>query len=61
MISFIKQAKQAGLFDKIKHMMISNVTGEFTSINGVLDLDENDITQSKVRASIDATTISTVG
>jgi polyisoprenoid-binding protein YceI len=44
---------------KVKHMMISNVTGEFTSINGILDLDENDITKSKMRASIDAATIST--
>jgi polyisoprenoid-binding protein YceI len=44
---------------KVKHMMISNVTGEFTSINGILDLDENDITKSKIRASIDAATIST--
>jgi polyisoprenoid-binding protein YceI len=44
---------------KVKHMMISNVTGEFTSINGILDLDENDITKSKIRASIDAATINT--
>jgi polyisoprenoid-binding protein YceI len=35
------------------------VTGEFTSINGILDLDENDITKSKIRSSIDAATIST--
>jgi len=44
---------------KVKHMMISNVTGEFTSINGILDRDESDVTKSKIRASIDAATIST--
>ena len=44
---------------KVKHMMISNVLGEFTSITGVLERDENDITKSKIRASIDAATIST--
>jgi polyisoprenoid-binding protein YceI len=39
--------------------MISNVLGEFTSLNGVLELDENDITKSKIRAAIDAGTINT--
>src|SRR5260370_21926488 len=44
---------------KVKHMMISNVLGEFTSITGVLERNENDITKSKIRASIDADTIKT--
>jgi polyisoprenoid-binding protein YceI len=44
---------------KVKHMMISNVKGEFTKINGKLELDPSDITKSQVEASIDATTINT--
>jgi polyisoprenoid-binding protein YceI len=44
---------------KVKHMMISNVLGEFTSITGVLEHNENDITKSKIRASINADTINT--
>src|SRR5260370_16332214 len=44
---------------KVKHMMISNVLGEFTSITGVLERNENDITKSKIRASIGADTINT--
>src|SRR5260221_4709033 len=44
---------------KVKHMMISNVLGEFTSITSFLERDENDITESKIRASIDAGTINT--
>jgi polyisoprenoid-binding protein YceI len=44
---------------KVKHMMISNVKGEFTSIQGKLELDEDDVTKSSVEASIDATTINT--
>jgi polyisoprenoid-binding protein YceI len=44
---------------KVKHMMISNVLGEFTSITGVLERDENDVTKSKIRASIDARVPST--
>src|SRR5258708_12979833 len=44
---------------KVKHMMISNVLGEFTSITGFLERDENDATESKIRASIDAGTLNT--
>ncbi len=44
---------------KVKHMMISNVKGEFTAITGSLALDSSDITNSRVEASIDAATIST--
>lgn len=44
---------------KVKHMMISNVKGEFTAITGKLELNEADITKSRVEASIDAATINT--
>src|SRR5271168_5028236 len=44
---------------KVKHMMISNVKGEFTAVTGALVLDEKDIAKSRVEASIDATTINT--
>lgn len=44
---------------KVKHMMISNVKGEFTKITGKLELDPSNIANSHVEASIDATTINT--
>ncbi|MGA9507817.1 MAG: YceI family protein [Candidatus Sulfotelmatobacter sp.] len=44
---------------KVKHMMISNVKGQFTRIKGVLNLDENDVTNSGVEASIEAASINT--
>ena len=44
---------------KVKHLMISNVKGEFTSITGKLELNEADITKSRVEASINASTINT--
>jgi polyisoprenoid-binding protein YceI len=44
---------------KVKHMMISNVKGQFTGITGVLTLDKNDIAGSRVEATIDASTINT--
>lgn len=44
---------------KVKHMMISNVKGQFTVLKGTLHLDENDIANSTVEASIDAASINT--
>jgi polyisoprenoid-binding protein YceI len=44
---------------KVKHMMISNVKGQFTGVAGVLTLDENDIAGSRVEATMDASTINT--
>jgi len=44
---------------KVRHMMISNVKGEFTHMSGKLDLDVANITRSLVEASIDAGTINT--
>ena len=44
---------------KVRHMMITNVKGHFTGVNGVLTLDEQDITKSHVEASIDAASINT--
>jgi polyisoprenoid-binding protein YceI len=40
-------------------MMISNVKGQFTGVSGVLNLDESDIANSQVEASVDARSINT--
>ena len=44
---------------KVKHMMISNVKGQFTKLTGALKFDDQDITKSSVEASIDAASIHT--
>ncbi|HVG27235.1 MAG TPA: YceI family protein [Acidobacteriaceae bacterium] len=44
---------------KVKHMMISNVKGQFTGVKGALTLEEAEVTRSTVKASIDTATIST--
>ncbi|MGB8889478.1 MAG: YceI family protein [Candidatus Korobacteraceae bacterium] len=44
---------------KVKHMMISNVKGQFTGLKGVLALDEADLANSHVEASIEAASINT--
>lgn len=44
---------------KVRHMMISNVRGNFSGITGSLKLAEADVTKSAVEASIDATSLNT--
>jgi polyisoprenoid-binding protein YceI len=44
---------------KVKHLMISNVKGEFTSIKGTLQLDSSDATKSSLEVAIDANSINT--
>ncbi len=44
---------------KVKHMMISNVKGQFPKLSGSLTLDESDLAKSRVEASIDASSIET--
>ncbi|MGB8989881.1 MAG: YceI family protein [Candidatus Sulfotelmatobacter sp.] len=44
---------------KVKHMMISNVKGQFTRVKGVLTLDEGDLTSSHIEASVEAASVNT--
>ncbi|MCC6585394.1 MAG: YceI family protein [Bryobacterales bacterium] len=44
---------------KVKHMMISNVKGQFTGISGALTYDAANPVNSSVEATIDASTINT--
>ena len=44
---------------KVRHMMIANVKGQFTAITGAMTLDPNDVTRSRIEASVDAASINT--
>jgi polyisoprenoid-binding protein YceI len=44
---------------KVKHMMISNVKGQFTRVKGALTINETDLTHSHVEAEIEAASINT--
>lgn len=44
---------------KVKHMMISNVKGQFTKVTGSLTLDEADLSKSSVEATIEIGSIAT--
>jgi len=44
---------------KVKHMMIANVKGQFSKVSGALVLNESDLTNSRIEASIEAASIHT--
>jgi polyisoprenoid-binding protein YceI len=44
---------------KVKHMMISNVKGRFPKVSGTLTRNEADLGNSRVEASIDASSLET--
>ena len=43
----------------VRHLAISNVTGNFTKVTGSIVLNEKDIAQSQVAASIDVSSVDT--
>jgi polyisoprenoid-binding protein YceI len=43
----------------VRHLAISNVSGNFTKVTGSIVLNEKDLTQSQVTATIDASSVDT--
>jgi polyisoprenoid-binding protein YceI len=43
----------------VRHLSISNVSGQFNKMSGTVELDEKDITKSKVNATIDVSSVDT--
>jgi polyisoprenoid-binding protein YceI len=43
----------------VRHLMVSTVRGGFSKMSGTVTLDESDLTQSSIEATIDTTTIDT--
>ena len=44
---------------KIKHLMVSNVKGNFDKYSGIVEINEKDITKSKVEVTIDTNSVNT--
>jgi polyisoprenoid-binding protein YceI len=44
---------------KVRHMMVTNVRGEFSGVTGTVVFDKDNPANSKVEATIDATTVNT--
>lgn len=49
----------SGAFFSVKHMMVTNVRGEFGSLSGTVEYDGKDVKSVKVEATIDAASINT--
>ena len=43
----------------VRHMMVSNVKGEFTKVSGTVRYNPKNLAASEIKATVDATTIST--
>jgi polyisoprenoid-binding protein YceI len=44
---------------KVRHLMVSNVRGNFDKFTGTIEADDKDITKSRVQVSIDTASINT--
>ena len=44
---------------KVRHLMVSNVKGSFDKYSGTIEINDKDITKSKVAVSIDTKSINT--
>lgn len=44
---------------KVRHLMVANVKGNFTTFNGTVELDDKDVAKSKVSVNIDTNSIDT--
>ena len=53
--SWATEESHAKAYFSAKHMMLSTVTGEAGAVSATLNLDDKDITKSKVEATIDVT------
>ncbi len=49
----------SGAFFSVKHMMVTNVRGEFGSLSGTVRFDGQDVKSVRVEATIDAASINT--
>ena len=44
---------------KVRHLMVSNVKGDFTKVKGVVTMDDKDVANLKVELTIDAASVNT--
>ena len=54
----INSAHSAAQF-KVRHLMVSNVRGDFSKLAGTLEFDPKDLAKSKVEATVDVGTVNT--
>ncbi|HSP78492.1 MAG TPA: YceI family protein [Myxococcaceae bacterium] len=56
---YVFDASHSNAQFSVRHMMVTNVRGEFPKMTGSVNLDEKDVTKSSVEATIDVASINT--
>jgi polyisoprenoid-binding protein YceI len=59
MATYQIDSQHTGAHFKVRHMMISNVKGEFSRITGSVQFDSSNLTASHVEASIESASVNT--
>ena len=59
MATYQIDSQHTGAHFKVRHMMISNVKGEFSRITGSVEFDPSNLAASHVEATIDSATVNT--
>ena len=59
MASYQIDPQHTGVHFKVRHMMISNVKGEFSRVKGCVEFDPSNTAASRIEASMDAASIGT--
>jgi polyisoprenoid-binding protein YceI len=57
--TWVLDADHTSVGFKVRHLMVSNVKGEFRSFRGTVETDERDVTLSKMSVTIDAASVNT--
>lgn len=52
-------ASHADVAFSVRHMMVSNTKGRFSGVKGTLEIDDKDVTKSKIDVEIDVKTVDT--
>ena len=59
MATYQIDSQHTGAHFKVRHMMISNVKGEFSRITGSVEFDPSNLAASHVEATIDSASVNT--
>ena len=59
MTTYQIDSQHTGAHFKVRHMMISNVKGEFSRITGSVEFDSSNLAASRVEATIDSASVNT--
>lgn len=57
--TWVVDPSHSGAYFSVRHLMVSNVRGEFRDVKGTIEFDGKDVSGIQVQATIDAATVDT--